>query len=247
MNQLRYEYAQTQSQVVTEIKTPGLPEAKKGVEGYWEVINGVPTFKPTTVTTPGIDGAKSRLQGVWEVINGIPRFIPVSVAVSVTSSVSGQAAAIFGAIGKTARGIFEANGGLVTAYASGGLGYSADVANAHVAHIAPAGSYRVFGEKETQGEGYVPLANDWRRPRAKAITQQIVSRFGGDVTWHAAGSITASSLQGSTRIDTAGMAKEIGRVVASSMPPNLNIVSGDDARVAAEAGIREWISRKDRG
>jgi TP901 family phage tail tape measure protein len=213
MLKLNEQYEQTPGQVATSITTPGLPEAKKGVEGYWEVINGVPTFKPTTVTTPGIEGATSRLQGVWEVTNGIPRFIPVTVAVSVTSSVSGQAAAIFGAIGQTARGIFEANGGLVTAYAGGGIGYSPDVANAHVAHIAPAGSYRVFGEKETQGEGYVPLANDWRRPRAKAITQQIVSRFGGDVTWHAAGSITASSLGGSPGLTAADV-----RTIVASMP-----------------------------
>lgn len=83
----------------------------------------------------------------------------------------------------------RAHGGIVQAFAGGGL--LGDVANAHKAEIVPAGAYRVFGEPETMGEAYTPLANDWRRPRAKAITEEVVRRFGGSVQWNAAGSINA--------------------------------------------------------
>ena len=110
MAELRFQYANTQGQVVTTFKTPGLPEAKAGVEGYWEVINGVPTFKPTTVTTPGIGKAKASLDGVWEVVNGIPRFVPITI--SVGASISTAAQGIIGGIGGIAGTVFKrATGG----------------------------------------------------------------------------------------------------------------------------------------
>ena len=53
-----------------------------------------------------------------------------------------------------------------------------DVANAHQPQIAPAGAWRVWAEDETGGEAYVPLANDYRRPRAEAILGDVAQRFG---------------------------------------------------------------------
>ncbi|WP_074039933.1 phage tail tape measure protein [Dermacoccus nishinomiyaensis] len=50
------------------------------------------------------------------------------------------------------------------------------------------GRVRVWAEPETQGEAYIPFANDGRRGRAKSITEYVARRFGGSVTWHADGS-----------------------------------------------------------
>jgi TP901 family phage tail tape measure protein len=92
----------------------------------------------------------------------------------------------------------KATGGLIDFYAGGGIRALAqgaspgDRRNQHLAEIAPAGSYRVWGERETEGEGYVPFRRS-ARPRSRRITEEIVSRLGGDpnsIQWNADGSVT---------------------------------------------------------
>lgn len=72
----------------------------------------------------------------------------------------------------------------VTAKAEG------DVKNAHQPEIAQGGAWRVWAEPETQGESYIPHANDYRRPRAKGILEQTARMFGGQVQWYAEGGMT---------------------------------------------------------
>ena len=69
----------------------------------------------------------------------------------------------------------------------------------HDAHIAPAGSYRVFAESETGGEAYIPLADN-KRSRSARILNQVADRFGyrlqdkdsGEVQTFANGGISGS-------------------------------------------------------
>ncbi|MFF1298137.1 MULTISPECIES: hypothetical protein [unclassified Streptomyces] len=85
---------------------------------------------------------------------------------------------------------FYADGG-IRAFAGGGMA-GGDRPNQHVAQIAPAGAFRVWAEPETQGEGYVPFAPS-KRPRSRAITEEIVRRLGGDpvgIQWNANGGVT---------------------------------------------------------
>lgn len=81
----------------------------------------------------------------------------------------------------------RADGAVVDCFANGGVRREN-----HVAQIAPAGSWRVWAEPETQGEAYVPLAAS-KRPRSKAIVEEVVRRFGGDVTWYAGGGLSGWS------------------------------------------------------
>jgi len=67
-----------------------------------------------------------------------------------------------------------------------------DIANAHSPHIAKAGTYRVFAEAETGGEAYIPLANDWRRPRAESILAEVAQRFGWQIHRFASGGFRAA-------------------------------------------------------
>lgn len=88
--------------------------------------------------------------------------------------------------------IFErANGGIdmpVETYAAGGhrdKNVDRAVARraksnhepAHQAHIAPAGSYRVFAEAETGGEAYIPMAPS-KRGRSERILNEVARQFG---------------------------------------------------------------------
>ncbi|MCX4606848.1 hypothetical protein OG402_41205 [Streptomyces anulatus] len=88
-------------------------------------------------------------------------------------------------------GIRNGGHGSVSFYAGGGT-EPGDRANQHIAQIAPAGSWRVWGEPETSGEGYVPFRRS-ARPRSRAITEEIVRRLGGDpaaIQWNADGNVT---------------------------------------------------------
>ncbi|MFE0702496.1 phage tail tape measure protein, partial [Streptomyces sp. NPDC058872] len=80
----------------------------------------------------------------------------------------------------------QARGSVLDFYAQGG------VREQHVAQIAPAGSWRVWGEDETGGEAYVPLHRS-KRPRSRAIVQETVRRLGGDpssIQWFANGGLS---------------------------------------------------------
>jgi hypothetical protein len=84
---------------------------------------------------------------------------------------------------------FRADGAVVDYYAEGGMRARSEN---HVAQIAPAGSWRVWAEPETGGEGYVPFAPS-KRGRSRVITEEIVRRLGGDpsgIQWNADGSVT---------------------------------------------------------
>lgn len=78
----------------------------------------------------------------------------------------------------------KADGGILSFYANGGVRNES-----HVAQIAPAGSWRVWGEPETGGEAYIPLSPA-KRGRSREVAAQAVSMLGGDVQWFAKGGVT---------------------------------------------------------
>lgn len=85
-------------------------------------------------------------------------------------------------------------------YVDGGLRTAAAYANGtenHVAQIAPAGSWRVWAEPETEGEAYIPLAAS-KRARSLNILEATAQHFGMQVVpvkAYAAGGIVAPYVQ----------------------------------------------------
>lgn len=160
-------------------------EAREQLEDLGFKISEVPGSKNVTVTVPttGATDAASRIQGA---INGISgRTIGVGVFLKPTSW------------DRDANGVPDmiqapqARGSVIDYYANGG------VRENHIAQIAPAGSWRVWGEPETHGEGYVPFRRS-KRPRSRAITEEIVRRLGGDpsgIEWYADGGLSNWSYQ----------------------------------------------------
>ncbi|MFE9553116.1 phage tail tape measure protein [Streptomyces sp. NPDC006703] len=101
----------------------------------------------------------------------------------------------------------QANGAIMDFYADGGVRGRQEN---HVAQIAPAGSWRVWGEPETMGEGYVPF-NPSKRPRSRAITEEIVRRLGGDpsgIQWNANGGLTNWSYKAPSLLSVSGIASD---------------------------------------
>ena len=224
MNDLRWQYAHTQAYVDTQVRTPGLPEAKTGMEGYWEVINGVPTFKPTTVTTPGIDKAKGKLDGVWEVVNGIPRFVPVTI--SVGANISGAAAGIISGIGDIGKKIFAAKGGAI--YGAGtGTSDSIPAMLSNGEHVLTAAEVAAAG-----GHGAIYMLR-------KAI-------LSGGISFHAQGGPAGMSFNSYRPAPAAPI-----RIDAGALTPrggdtfNLTAI-GADADRAVQRGVRRLIHDRDR-
>jgi hypothetical protein len=90
----------------------------------------------------------------------------------------------------------NANGSIMRFYANGGM-------ENHVAQIAPAGSWRVWGEPETGGESYIPLAPS-KRKRSRQIAEETVGILGGQVQWFARGGLTSTQLKGLSQPSDAG-------------------------------------------
>jgi hypothetical protein len=114
--------------------------------------------------------------GVASALNRIPRTVQSTIRVTRTGAVGGSGAATAQAYGN----LYPAQH-----YAYG------DVANGHMPEIARGSNvYRVWAEEETKGESYIPHADDARRPRARAITEETVGILGGDpdsIEWYARG------------------------------------------------------------
>ncbi|RCG31992.1 hypothetical protein DQ384_05470 [Sphaerisporangium album] len=70
----------------------------------------------------------------------------------------------------------KADGGIVR-FGDGGVAHFAGGAENHVAEIAQPGTIRVWNEPETQGEGYIPLAQS-KRQRSTQILGVIADEFG---------------------------------------------------------------------
>ncbi|MEV0370611.1 phage tail tape measure protein [Streptomyces sp. NPDC050636] len=188
--------------------TSSTQETISSLEAVKQKIAGVPGGKTVTVSAPTSE-ARSQLEALGIKVTDIPGSKNVSVTVPTGPAQSGVAtiqSAIDSLRGRTITNyvqtqtlgppivngvpLWKKDGGVVT-YADGG------VRENHVAQIAPAGAMRVWAEPETQGEGYVPLAES-KRPRSRRITEEIVRRLGGDpsgIAWYANGGLSNWSYQ----------------------------------------------------
>lgn len=120
-------------------------------------------------------GANAR--GFWGAVGGISgRVLGTSYINVVARQVPG--------IGIAAQGLGKADGGIVNFYAEGGVRDES-----HIAQIAPAGSWRVWGEPETGGEAYIPLSPA-KRGRSREVAEETVGILGGNVEWFAKGGMS---------------------------------------------------------
>ena len=148
-----------------------------------------------------------------------------------------SANSMFGAnlFGSARGNVFE--GDHVRAFARGGV----EDHEPQIARPTP-GRVRVWAEPETQGEAYIPFANDGRRGRAKSITEYVARRFGGSVTWHADGSADdwtpdmsgIMAYAASLKVDPSAVTEQRKKVADQSTALNKAI---RDLK-AAQAGVR---------
>ncbi|MGC4950895.1 hypothetical protein ACLQ2N_32485 [Streptomyces sp. DT224] len=198
--------------------------------------------KRVEITVPTSNATKNAraIQGAIDNIRG--RSVGVGVYLKATSSdLDGNG--VPDLIQARANGAvvdYFANGGItkaigkIQAFARGGLR-----SENHVAQIAPAGSYRVWAERETGGEGYIPLGVS-KRARSKAIVEEIVRRFGGAVAWYASGGLT-SQRQDAVALNRSATTRTT-RATPAVPPGNSALVGGDlNLNIAAVRDTREAL------
>ena len=194
-------------------------------------------LKPEAVTevkTKGGDKAIAQIQLVKGTIDGVPRIVDIKFGViddGVRAAISGITKAL-GPLGMP----FNVFGGLpnFTPRAAGGF----DAANGHQAEIAKGGAWRVWAEPETRGESYIPHANDWRRPRAKAILEETARILGAKgVMWHATGAVYRTPVASGAGFDMAALAAALSKYAGQA--PTFNAY-GMDAEAAVQKAMRDW-------
>ena len=143
--------------------------------------------KSVTVPTSALGAvtAKGQIDGVIQSANAadgkVARVSIITTKTLVNEVINRGSSNAVGVLAKARGGVMF---GDHEAFARGGVREDHEP---QIARPTP-GRVRVWAEPETQGEAYIPFANDGRRGRAKSITEYVARRFGGSVTWHADGS-----------------------------------------------------------
>ncbi|MER8002094.1 phage tail tape measure protein [Streptomyces sp. NPDC095613] len=159
--------------------------AREELEALGFRITKVPGSKNVRVTVP-TGGPRQAVDEIQARINALRgRTIPIFTSLirrptAADKDANGVPDMIQAPVG-------QADGGVLRFYADGGV--ARPQRERHVAQIAPAGAWRIWSEPETGGEAYVPLAAS-KRVRSKAVVEDVVRRFDGEVQWFANGGRT---------------------------------------------------------
>ncbi|MDX3224566.1 phage tail tape measure protein [Streptomyces sp. ME19-01-6] len=162
-------------------------KARKELEALGFRIEKVPGSKNVRVTVP-TGGPRKAADAIQQRIDAL-RGKSVTVTtrhVTIFDTLRDQPSQTADALRRQAENLRkQARGGVVDYFADGGVGRP-QRREQHIAQIAPAGAWRVWAEPETGGEAYVPMAME-KRTRSKAVVEEVVGRFGGQVEWFANG------------------------------------------------------------
>lgn len=111
----------------------------------------------------------------------------------VIANIGGKKIAFADAAAARFAGRYSADGGMWATPSDGlvPVAQSRMLSSRPAAHIASKPTV-MFGEPETGGEAYIPLAGS-KRPRSRMIADETVSRLGGEVQWFAKGGFNSIS------------------------------------------------------
>lgn len=147
--------------------------AQKLADKYFPLANA-PDLKKQ-IEMIGSDHANAVLAGILEDLDRLSGLSHTDLYITTHYTSTGTPPQNLGSSGNSgsSRANSSAAGNIFEYYAGGGESHVPQIARAQ------ANTVRVWAEPETQGEAYIPFANDWRRPRAKAIATETVRRLGG--------------------------------------------------------------------
>lgn len=150
--------------VPTVIAPPTEEETERARTEAQDLIDRHEQLKATIVAHPDGPAAAAAVEELQSFVNANPLTVPIDF--NLLAQQQEQKRPVLGAP------IPIADGGIIEFFRRGGFHDPA-----HIAHIAPAGTWRVFAEPETGGEGYIPLGGA-KRERSTAVLRQIADMFG---------------------------------------------------------------------
>ncbi|UIU47060.1 tail tape measure protein [Microcystis phage MinS1] len=138
----------------------------------------------------------------------------------------------------------EAMGGMyrgnVKVYASGGL----DRPDGHQPELYRGTTIRMWGEPETKGEAYIPLADDYRRPRARKILEMTADELGGEVEWYARGGRRGRRGDGENKRSL--VAQTYAATIVNGFARDLEYLSTTAANAAIELKVMKGTLKEER-
>lgn len=227
--------------IVVKLDTDGKFHFFKDIKDANAGINEIKLTTPPKLNVDNtdfnseIEAAHTALRGLDGKIINTKLKLDIAASLSSMGTTHGHGAPYPGGLGNANGGtgiwdpsaVGNANGSVLT-FADGGAYFRTPREPAHVAQIMPAGTWRVSGEPETGGEGYIPLAQS-KRERSTNILGTIADLFGYKLEpkMFANGGIANSALSiirgiqqyesdaaraGQTEVNTASFANAIAQV-----------------------------------
>jgi hypothetical protein len=185
-------YAEVPATAQTVVTDPGALQTIKDLQEVKRKAEGIPPGESVTVEALTADAEQDLTTIGWQVKRLPDGKIKVTAPVDdVRADANRIQNIIDGITGRTVHVRIDgsvsipgthslmskfADGG-IRYYAQGGVRHFAGGSERHVAQIAPAGSWRVWGEPETGGEAYIPLGAA-KRGRSTEILSDVAARFG---------------------------------------------------------------------
>jgi hypothetical protein len=267
-------YKLTPKQVRTIMALQGFSAVQQRIMILGKAYSGLPRGVKTAINTPGAIKSQADVAALQKRYHLTPKQVATVFKASGVQSVAAAAAAAKAALGRIPKTVWvdikgrnhvnhgpvasgnaaSARGNIfasIKAFAKGGFG---DVPDRHRPELAGPGNVRVWREKETKGEAYIPLANDDRRPRAKEILKKVVGMFGG-VAQFATGGITKAvnglssfAAGGVTGGASAGNGLVAGLVAArpavkAAVAANLRLITSERQYAAAGKKVAKHVKK----
>ena len=217
--------------VTTTVATPGARNSQREAEDLNRKLEGLPDEVRSKIVAEfnrsGYDAAEAALAQLARARTATITVRTVGVQQAASRVVNGSG-----------YNLYSANGNIVDFY---GLGGVRDVANRHVAEIAPRGALRVWAEDETDGEAYIPFRKD-TRARSLDIWRETGRRLG--VRHFADGGFTGQLSLASPALTLSDA--DVARI-ADAVRFGAEVGSREGAAVGSRLGIGERDARLSRG
>jgi len=188
----------------------------KNGASHAEVTKILDDFKEATIAQSGAVGAEAdAIRNLADQLFRIPPEVDTKVRIQIITEEILRSA-------RTGRGFQAADGGIVKFFADGGR-------ENHVAQIVKPGTWRIWGEDETGGEAYIPLALS-KRARSEDILGEVARQFG-------LGLIPAGAGSGGSAGSMGSVGSMDGGGIVRMHPDDLNRL----ARIIESRPVEVWV------
>lgn len=197
-------------------------------------------FKDEAIKSTGATGKNAAaVKELADQLFRVPKEVTSNVVVNVTSN---QLSHVLKQLDRVERGM--ADGGILRSFARGGIvkSFATGGIERHLAQIVKAGTVRIWGEDETGGEAYIPLALG-KRAQSTSVLAEVARMFGFGL---AKRDDSAEATSGSGVLAAIGAGFDTGRIAAllETLIDAVGLIaSGVGAEINGSVGVMRQLGR----